>query len=433
MYETEQASTLVPPHDLDAERSVLASCMHSPAAVKEAVGILAADDFYRPAHEAIWAAIVGLYEAGDHVDEITVMSRLMTDGQAAHARALPEVATAYVAAVAVRSHAMVVRDHATRRRVIAAGTRAIQLGSGLEDSPYELAEVAAAEMLAAARPTEDSTPTIADQVAAALDAIEDTATAGWDWPWHDLSRILIPPAPGQFILFAARPRVGKSVALVDIARHVALKRGLPVVLHSLEMSATEVLHRIIAAEAKVPLSHMKDPDLRPTEDEWDRIAKTMARITESPLHIIDNPTVGLPDVRASIREHQPAVVLFDYFQLGRTNPAIKERRVALEEMSRGFKILAKETGIPIIAAAQVNRDSTKRSSGAPMLSELRETGSLEQDCDTAVILHRDDAEEPECERAGEMDLIVAKQRNGPQGRAILAHQLHYSRLVDMAA
>jgi replicative DNA helicase len=204
-----------------------------------------------------------------------------------------------------------------------------------------------------------------------------------------------------------------------------------VVLHTLEMSATEVIHRIISAEERIPLDKIKQNTLTP--EEWARVATATQRILESPLTIIDDPSAGIPEMRASIRKYRPAVVLFDYFQLGRTNPAQRDRRQALEEMSRGFKILAKEEHVPIVAAAQLNRKSQDRTDKQPMLSDLRETGSLEQDCDTAVLLHRDDAEDPECARAGEVDLIVVKQRNGPQGKAVLIHQLHYSRLVDMAA
>ena len=421
------------PHDPAAEAAVLGSVLLSPTALTDVATGLTGDDFYIPANELVWDAVMALADAGEPVDPITVAGCMQRAGTLARAGGpvhLHRLIADVPAPAAARHYAGIVRDHATRRRIITAATRAAQVAQSMEGTPQALADLALAELSAAARPTSDDTPTLTSQVDEALDAIENHARAGWSWPWVDLRRILVPPAPGQFILVAARPRIGKSVTLIDIARHVALRQGLPVVVHTLEMSATEVIHRIIAAEEKIPLDHIKQNIL--TEDEWARVAAATKRILDSKLVILDNPSAGVSEVRASIRAYHPVLVLFDYFQLGRTNPAQKDRRQALEEMSRAFKILAKTEQVSIVAAAQLNRKAQERSDKQPVLSDLRETGSLEQDCDTAILIHREDADDPECTRAGEADMIVAKQRNGPQGRAVLIHQLHYSRFVDMA-
>jgi len=422
------------PHDLDAERAVLGAALTSAAALAEVTGIVTGADFYKPAHEATWAAVVALHDQGRPVDTITVVARMQEDGtlhRFGGPLAVHDLAASVITAANAGYHARIVLEHAARRRLIAAGTRIVQVASGAEATTSDLVATALDELTAAARPTRLDTPTLVEQVNAAIDAIETSQSCGWNWPWTDVRRVLVPPAPGNFVLFAARPGVGKSVTLIDLARHIAIHCNLPVVLHTLEMSATEVIHRIVAAEERIPLDHIKQNTL--TDDEWGRVAAAVQKIVSSPLVIVDDPTAGVPEVRASIRTHRPAAVLFDYFQLGRTNPAVKDRRQALEEMSRGFKLLAKEEQVPVIAAAQVNRKSQDRTTKVPMLSDLRETGSLEQDCDTAVMIHREDVEEPECERAGEVDMIVAKQRHGGQGRAVLVHQLHYSRFVDMAA
>lgn len=395
---------------------------------------LAGDDFYSPANEAVWDAVIALADAGEPVDPITVagcMQRAGTLGRAGGPIYLHGLIADVPAPTSARHYATIVRDHATRRRIIAASTRATQLAQSMEGTPRELADLTAAELAAAARPTADDTPTLRTQVDEALDAIENHARAGWSWPWVDLRHIMAPPAPGQFMLLAARPGIGKSVAIVDVARYVALHQGLPVVLHTLEMSATEVIHRILAAEERIPLDHIKQNIL--TENEWARVAAATKRILDSPLVILDNPSAGVAEVRTAIRTYRPVVVLFDYFQLGRTNPAQKDRRQALEEMSRAFKVLAKTEQVSIVAAAQVNRNAQGRTDKTPRMSDLRETGSLEQDADVVILIHREDADEPECTRAGEVDLIVEKQRNGPKGRAVLIHQLHYSRFVDMAS
>jgi replicative DNA helicase len=417
--------------DHAAERAVIGAALTSPTSVRDACAILTPEAFHHLPHEWAWAAIRGLYDQGSPVDAITVAAAMRRDGTLTKAppTLLPDC-IGEGRSEAVRAYARIVADCHTRRRIVTAATRSILLAEGMEAAPKDLLNTVIDELAAAGQSAIGDAPTLPEQVTDAVDAIEGTQTAGWSWPWPDLGRILLPAAPGQFILVAARPGVGKSVCLVDIARHVAIDQNQPVVLHTLEMSTREVIHRILAAEGRVQLDHIKRSIL--TEDEWGRLAQASQRLSAAPLTIIDSPTAGLGDVRASIRQHKPVVVLFDYFQLGRTNPDVRDRRLALEELSRGLKITAKETGVPIVAAAQVRRKPQGHEAEPPVLSDLRETGSLEQDCDVAVMLHRLDVEDPVCERAGEIDLTVAKQRNGPTGTATLVHQLHYSRFADMA-
>lgn len=419
------------PHDPQAERAVIAAALTSPKALGEVLPIVEADDFHIFAHETIWQAITHLADTGQAVDPVTVPARLAETGDLHRAGGhvgIIDILSTQLTAANAPYHARIVKDRATRRRLVTAATRIGQAAAGYEEPTEDLVTTALTEISAAHRPGSDA-PTITDQVWQAMAAIEETTTAGWSWPYLDLRRVLLPPAPGQFILVAARPGVGKSVTLVDIARHVAIRHGLPVVLHCLEMSATEILHRIMAAEARVQLDHIKLNRLTP--EEWERLGKATQAIGQAPLTILDNPAAGLAEVRHSIRSHRPAVVLFDYVQLAKTNPDTKDRRQALEEVSRGFKLLAKQEQVPIVAAAQLNRKATERQDRAPAMADLRETGALEQDSDTVVLLHREDVDDPETSRAGEIDLIVAKQRNGPTGKVALAHQLHYSRLVDL--
>lgn len=417
------------PHDHDAERSVLASCMKTPAAYTTAAGMISADDFYKPAHEAIWHAITTLVDAGEPADEITVLNRLLADGNGAHLQALQDVIAGYVSDGHVHAHARTIRDHATRRRLIAAGTRVVQLAQGMEGTPGQIADTAAAEIDAAARPTVEEVPSIHDQINDALNELESDSPPLWQWPWIDMRHLLLPPRAGQFVLFAARPSVGKSVTLVDIARDVAFRQHLPVVLFSLEMSATEVLLRIIAAEERIPLTRLQTKEL--TTDDWAKVARATSMVAQSQLTIVDAASVGLSEVRAKVREHRPVLVLFDYIQLAKTRQG--DRRQVLEEVTRGLKVLAKDEQVTVVSAAQVRRAPQGKEADPPKLSDLRETGSLEQDADTVVIIHRPDMDDPESPRAGEVDMIVEKQRNGPRGARTLAAQLHYSRFVDLAA
>lgn len=416
--------------DVDAERAVLGSALRSPTAATTAAGMLTAADFYRPTHEAVWAAITTLRDAGDPVDTITVADYMRATGT------LPVEGPAFVfdcyeagRPEAVHAHARIVADLSTRRRVVLAATRAMQVARGMEGPAGDIATTAAEQMTAAVRTT-TAAPTIVDQVKATLDELEGEEAAQWQWPWLDLRDLLLPPRPGQMVLFGARPSVGKSVTLLDIARDVALHQGRPVVLFSMEMSSTEVLQRLIAAEARIPLSRMQTRDL--DETAWARIADVTARLMAAPLTIVDSADASVGDMRRAVREHRPVVLLVDYIQLARTDPSIRDRRQALEDMSRKLKVLAKDEKVTVVAAAQLRRPPQGREIDPPSLSDLRETGALEQDSDTVVMIHREDMEDPESPRAGEVDMLVRKQRNGPRGRVVLAAQLHYARFVDMA-
>lgn len=421
------------PCNLDAERAVLGATLASPAAMTEVAPLLEPADFYQVAHETIWATMTGLHAAGDPVDPITVAAALGRAGELARVGGpvyLADLLASVTATSNAAWHAGIVREQATRRTVLRSATQIAQVAASTEGTAADLLAIAQAELAAAHRPDPTATRTlIGDLIDDAIDSIEAHTAPGISWPWLDLNRTLNPAAAGQLILFAARPAVGKSVACVEVARHAALHRGIATVLHSLEMSTQEVVLRILAAEAAVPLTHLQRGEV--TEYEWAKIAKARAVFNAAPLHIVDTPAVSVADLRASIQKHNPGLLVVDYIQLARTNPKM-DRRQGLEELSRDVKILAKSAGIPIVAAAQLNRGPEQRVDRRPQMSDLRETGSLENDADVIVLLHRPDQAEPECERAGEIDLIVAKQRGGPTGTTTLVHQLHYSRFMDFA-
>lgn len=250
--------------------------------------------------------------------------------------------------------------------------------------------------------------------------------SGISWPYRDADKTLNPLTPGQLVIAAGRPGAGKSVLCVDVARHAALTQGKTVVLHSMEMGRAEIMLRIIAAEARVNLSSLQSKDL--TEEQWARIEGVSHRLRDADLHIIDEQRVTLDSLRATIDNHDPDLVVIDHLQLV-TLDAKADRRQALEEFTRGLKLTAKAAGIPILTAAQLGRGPEMRQDHTPMLSDLRETGSLENDADTVLLLHRPDAHGAEPSRAGEADLIVAQQHDGPVGTVRLVHQFHYSRFV----
>ncbi len=407
--------------------------MSSAQALTECAPLLEGTDFVTHANELVWDTILALHTDGHGVDPITVAAHMGHVGTLKRAGGhlhLHDLVAAVTTTTNAAWHARIVREAAAKRRIVEAGTRVTQLATAGEGTAQDLATTAQAELAAAYRPDPSAAKTsIGDLLDDAIDAIETDTTTGIPWPWLDARDVLNPATPGQFILIAARPSVGKSVACVDVARG-ALARGVTTVVHTLEMSATEVIHRVLAAEARVPLDHIQRNTLTP--DEWSRIAQARAALADAPLHIVDTPAVGFADIAASITRFHPGMLLVDHLGLVALNPKVDPRQ-GLEELSKALKILAKSAGIPIVAASQLNRGPEQRHDRVPLLSDLRNSGSLEQDADVVVLLHRPDQYEPEHPRAGEIDLIVAKQRNGPTKTVVLAHQLHYARFVDLAA
>jgi replicative DNA helicase len=225
-----------------------------------------------------------------------------------------------------------------------------------------------------------------------------------------------------------------STLALDLARAASIKHGLTSVIFSLEMSRNEITMRLLSAEARIALQSMRTGHM--SEDEWLRLARRMGEIDKSPMFIDDSPNMSMMEIRAKCRrlkqQHDLRLVIIDYLQLMSSPKRVESRQQEVSELSRSLKLLAKELDVPVIAVAQLNRGPEQRNDKKPLLSDLRESGSIEQDADVVILLHREDAYEKESPRAGEADFIVAKHRNGPTTTVTVAFQGHYSRFVDMA-
>jgi len=239
---------------------------------------------------------------------------------------------------------------------------------------------------------------------------------------------------GQMIIVAARPGVGKSTLGLDFMRSCSIKNRMASVIFSLEMSKSEIVMRLLSAEAKIKLGDMRSG--RMSDDDWTRLARRMSEISEAPLYIDDSPNLTMMEVRAKARRlKQKAdlrLVVVDYLQLMTSGKKVESRQIEVSEFSRHLKLLAKELEVPVVAISQLNRGPEQRTDKKPMLSDLRESGSLEQDADMVILLNRPDAFERDDPRGGEADLILAKHRNGPTKTVTVAHQLHLSRFANMA-
>jgi replicative DNA helicase len=235
------------------------------------------------------------------------------------------------------------------------------------------------------------------------------------------------------IVIAARPAVGKSTFALDFARSAAIKNNLATVMFSLEMGRNEIAMRLLSAEATIGLQDLRKGTIK--DEQWSKIATTMGRMNDAPLFIDDSPNLTMMEIRAKARRlkqrHDLRLVVVDYLQLLSSGKRVESRQIEVSEFSRQMKLLAKELEVPIVAIAQLNRGAEQRTDKRPMLSDLRESGSLEQDADVVILLHRDDAYDRDSTRPGEADLIVAKHRAGPTDTVVVAFQGHYSRFVDM--
>lgn len=574
-----------PPQDVAAEMSVLGGMLLSKDAIADVIEQIRGNDFYRPAHEAIYDAIIDLYGRGEPADAITVLAELQRRGEHARIGGAPylhDLMAGVPTAANAGYYARIVRERAIMRRLVEAGTRIVQMGYATDGGEVDdVVNNAQAEVYAVTerRASEDYLP-LADIIGPTFDEIDAAqgrgeGLTGVPTGYSDFDRLTNGLHGGQMIVVAARPAVGKALALdtplptptgwttmgnvavgdhlvaadgtptrvvaatevmqgrpcyevefddgtvivadaehqwavgaagdaqiltteevagklgggselsigpghtgaprvfgfasvraiesvpvrcvevehpshlylasrsmvpthnsvlgINVASHAAIHHNLASVIFSLEMSRNEIVMRMLAAEARVPLTKMRSGNM--DDGDWQKLAATMGKVSDAPLFIDDSPNMSLMEIRAKCRrlkqKHDLKLVVIDYLQLMSSGKRVESRQQEVSEFSRSLKLLAKELEVPVIAISQLNRGAEQRSDKKPQMSDLRESGSIEQDADVVILLHREDAYEKESPRAGEADLIVAKHRNGPTDVITVAFQGHYQRFVDM--
>ena len=431
-----------PPYDLLAEQSVLGGMLLSKDAVADVTGLLRGPDFYVPKHEVIYEAILTLYSQGEPTDAITVTDQLTKTGdlqRAGGAEYLHTVTSIVPTAANAGFYADIVAEKALLRRLVEAGTRITQMGYAGEGEAIDLVNNAQAEIYAVtgAEQADDYVP-LSTAVQAAVEEIEkaqmhDGGMLGVPTGFQELDERTNGFAPGQMIIIAARPAMGKTTLALDVARAASVGAGQTAVFFSLEMGRAEIAMRLLSAEASIPLQTLRKGAL--DQRDFQKLAVTQARINDAPLFIDDSPNLTLVEIRAKCRRlkqrHNLKMVVIDYLQLLSSGKKSESRQQEVSEFSRALKLLSKELEVPVVALSQLNRASEQRADKMPAISDLRESGSLEQDADVVILLHRESTYEKENPRAGEADLIIAKQRNGPTGTVTVAFQGHYSRFQDM--
>jgi len=432
-----------PPHDIPAEQCVLGGMLLSKDAISDVLDVIKATDHYRPAHQIVHETILDLYGRGEPADAITVAAELTKRGDIAKVGGAPYLHT-LIASVPTAAnagyYARIVRERAILRRLVEVGTRIVQLGYAGDADADELVDRAQAEVYGVTeRRTSDDYLPLSEIMPDALLEIESIGRRGGTMTgvptgFADLDALMNGLHAGQMIVIAARPAIGKSTLALDLARAASIKHGMASVIFSLEMSRNEITMKLLSAESRVALQSMRTGQM--SDDDWTRLARRMSEVAHAPMFIDDSPNMSMMEIRAKCRrlkqQHDLRLVIVDYLQLMTSPKRVESRQQEVSELSRSLKLLAKELGVPVIAVAQLNRGPEQRTDKRPMLSDLRESGSIEQDADVVILLHREDAYEKESPRAGEADFIVAKHRNGPTTTVTVAFQGHYSRFVDMA-
>jgi replicative DNA helicase len=432
----------VPPHNFEAEESILGSMMLSTEAIADVVEVVKPDDFYRSANGKIFDTLRSVYARGDPVDAITAVEELRRRGildEVGGHLYIHELVEEVPTPAAAGNYAKIVAQHALLRRLIQAAADIMEMGYSAPEDPEKVADEAEQRIYEVARRDDKeqvaSLLELVDQAMADLEKIQnrESAFAGLPTGFRDLDALLSGLQPGNLVVVAARPGVGKSSFVTNLARNVAVETRTPVAMFSLEMARWEIGMRLLCAEARVPWDSIRSK--RVGADDWSRIVQAAEVLHDAPLSIVDAGNVTLVDIRAkarrlSTRRAGLGLIIVDYLQLMSHHRRVDNRQQEIAEISRGLKLLAKELDIPVVAVSQLNRDPERRQDKRPQLSDLRESGAIEQDSDVVMFIHRDDSDPS---KKGLADLIVAKHRNGPTDTIPLTFLPHLTQFRNYAS
>lgn len=432
------------PHDADAEQAVLSSILMDKDAAAEAFEILKAEDFYSPENKAVYEAAFQLYTKGEPIDVVTVKNQLEENGVFAEiggVETLANIAAAVGSSVNVKSYAKIVEEKSVLRRLI-------KLSGDISETSYKANDDINSILDKAEKGIFDvmqnrNTDSFASIMDVAFDAFSNIEKiynssekiTGISTGFTDFDNKTAGLQKSDLILIAARPSMGKTAFVLNVAQHAALKENVPVAIFSLEMSKEQLVNRMLCAEALVDAQKVRTGELN--NDDWNKLVEGMGRLSEAPIYIDDTPGITAMDIRAKCRrlklEKGLGLVVIDYLQLMSGSGRSDSRQQEISEISRSLKAVAREIEAPVIALSQLSRACEARSDHRPMLSDLRESGAIEQDADLVAFLYRDEYYFPEkTEKKNMAELIIAKQRNGPTGTVNLTWLGQYTKFANMA-
>jgi replicative DNA helicase len=433
----------IPPHNLEAERAVLGAVLLEPALLPRAVELLAPDEFYKDAHRKIFTAMVHLFERGEAADVLMVTEELRRGGELEEAggqAALAILMEEATVATQFTTYALMVREKALLRELIRVGRDMAEQGFAEGDDVQVLLDRAEQMLfrISERRLTRAAIP-VRSLLNAAIQHIEalyhrKELVTGLDTGFHRLNELTAGLQRSDFIIIAGRPSTGKTALALNVSQHVAVKGRRPVLIFSLEMSKEQLVQRLLCSEARVNSHQVRTGHLQSRD--WEMLVQAAGRLADAPLFIDDTANLSALEARAKARrvraEHGLELVVIDYLQLMQGRARAENRQQEIAEISRSLKALAKELAVPVVALSQLSRAVEVRGESSPRLSDLRESGALEQDADVIMFLHRPGASRDDPGEENVTELRIGKQRNGPLGVIPLVFKAEYTRFESLA-
>jgi replicative DNA helicase len=448
--DSQVAKLRVPPHSIEAESSVLGGLLLDNGAWDRVGDLLVDNDFYRHEHKLIYAAIGALVNASKPADVITVNEQLQNQGKADEMGGLGylnSLAQYVPSASNIRRYAEIVRERSILRKLVSASdeiaTNAFNPQGKAIDRILDEAEQKIFNIGEEGSRMKQGFQSMDTLVVELLDRVQEMANnpndiTGVPTGFYDLDRMTSGLQPGDMVVLAARPSMGKTAFAINIAEHVALNEGLPVAVFSMEMGASQLAVRVVGSIGRIDQGHLRTGKLN--DDEWPRLTEAIEKLRTVSLHIDETPGLTSSELRANARRlarqcGKLGLIVVDYLQLmsGSGGAGGDNRATELGEISRGLKMLAKELQCPVIALSQLNRSVEQRTDKRPMMSDLRESGAIEQDADIIMFIYRDDYYNKDSKEPGVAEIIIGKQRNGPTGTVKLTFLKNLTRFESLAS
>jgi replicative DNA helicase len=433
----------IPPHSIEAEQSVLGAMLLDREAIISASGQIKPEDFYRDSHREVFEAVMELFEKGEPVDLVTLTEQLRqrnTLEAVGGVGFLTDISSSVPTTANAAHYARIIREKALLRKLI-------RVCGEISDMSFEAAEEAAGIIefaekgifdISQGRTSKGFVP-LKEILVSSYNRIEELyntkgKTTGISTGFNDIDAKTSGLQKSDLILVAARPSMGKTAFALNIAQHAALKVRVPVAIFSLEMSKEQLVNRMICAEANIDSHKLRTGNLG--DEDWPRLAGAVSKLSEASIYIDDTPGITVAEMRSKCRrlklERGLELILIDYLQLMQGSGRAESRQQEISEISRALKALAREMDCPVLAMSQLSRAPEMRSEHRPMLSDLRESGAIEQDADVVMFLYRDEYYHPDTEKKGIAEIILAKQRNGPTGTVELVWLDKFTKFADMA-
>jgi replicative DNA helicase len=448
--ETGAEAARVPPHDLDAERAVIGAMLVSETAIAVVAERLAAEDFYSEVHRIIYGAMMRLYSRGEPIDQLTLTNELRSVNEFERIGGRPyvfQIVESVPTAANAGRYADIVRGKALLRAIIDVGSR---ITEDAFREPEDVSEALdSAEQLVygvSNRTLREHLAPVSELAPGALEMIQrlyeqEGEVTGVETGFEDLDRLTTGFHKSDLIILAARPAMGKTALSLNAIWHAAGEKKMPVAIFSLEMSKEQLVQRLISQTTRIPAQALRSGNVK--AEDWPKLVRGVAEVSRAPIWIDDTAGVTLMEIRAKVRRLASqlnvagglplSLVVVDYLQLmvGQGSRA-ENRQQEIAEISRGLKVLARDLDVPVLAIAQLSRAVEARHDKRPLLSDLRDSGAIEQDADMVMFLYRDEYYNPESDDKGIAEIIVGKHRNGPTGKVQLAWMEQYTKFASLA-